>query len=381
MAVSSHKHKAQALILILTAVVVAYSSASGPEARYTGAPGDLNSCVQCHDTYHDANVGPGAVQVDNNPGVYTPGQDYTLVVTVQQANRQRYGFQLTAIDGDGNRAGTLTTLASDTQVNTETGLGGRQYIQHSQSGTLPSASDRRVWQVSWTAPANDVGTVRFYVAGNAANGNGNNQLDYIYTNAALSESPSSVVSVSLLSQLDGQTLAAGSPYTISWSATNTGNVDSYELRYSTDDGMTFPITNLIYSTVDADATSYQWTVPNTPTSQARLRLQAATKSGTAIEVKSGRFTISGSATSVIPAIATAWIDGKALFVTGDGFQQGAKVELNGEDQKTANLEDFSHQLKCKKAGKWIAPGSTVTLVVRNPDGARSEPFSFTRPSG
>jgi hypothetical protein len=275
----------------------------------------------------------------------------------------------------------LVPVTSDTQVNGETGFGGRQYIQHSQSGTLPSAPDRRVWQVRWTAPSSDVGTVRFYVAGNAANGNGNNQLDYIYTNSALSESPSTAVSISLLSQLDGQTLVAGTSVTINWSATNTGNVDSYELRYSTDDGMTFPITNLIYSTVDPNATGYQWTVPNNPTSQARLRLQAATKSGAAIEVKSGQFVISGSSSSVVPTITTVWIEGKALFVNGNDFQQGAKVELNGEDQKTANLEDFSHQLKCKKAGKWIPAGSTVMIVVRNPDGTRSEPFSYTRPSG
>jgi hypothetical protein len=59
---------------------------------------------------------------------------------------------------------------------------------------------------------------------------------------------------------------------------------------------------------------------------------------------------------------------------------GAVVEMDGEEQKTANEEDFSRMLKCKKAGNKINPGQTVTLVVRNPDGVRSASFAYTRPA-
>jgi hypothetical protein len=38
-------------------------------------------------------------------------------------------------------------------------------------------------------------------------------------------------------------------------------------------------------------------------------------------------------------------------------------------------------LIAKKSGKKIAPGETVTLQVRNSDGALSAPFSFSRPIG
>src|SRR5262249_1950077 len=102
------KKKIQAVVLILLASVVAYASAGGPA--------DLGNCTHCHDTFEVANVGPGSVRVDNAPNVYTPGQDYTLRVTVQQAGRTRFGFQLTALDKDANRAGTLATLDGTTQV-------------------------------------------------------------------------------------------------------------------------------------------------------------------------------------------------------------------------------------------------------------------------
>src|SRR5437773_2672801 len=127
-----YRKRIQVVIVILFATAVAYAKITGPDAGYTNAPGDLGNCTACHDTFHDPNVGPGSVRMNNVPAVYTPGQQYTLSVTVQQNNRQRFGFQLTAIDQNGSRAGTLESLGSDTQVNAETGAGGRQYIEHTE---------------------------------------------------------------------------------------------------------------------------------------------------------------------------------------------------------------------------------------------------------
>jgi hypothetical protein len=78
--------------------------------------------------------------------------------------------------------------------------------------------------------------------------------------------------------------------------------------------------------------------------------------------------------AAVPRITKVEVDGKKLYVYGEEFKQGAVVILNGEDQTTSNQGDFSHQLKCKKAGKKVSPGSTVILKVRNPDGIESDPF-------
>jgi hypothetical protein len=327
-------------------------------------------------------VGPGEVTIAGVPDVYEPGQTYTLAVTVSQTNRRRFGFQLTALDGANAKIGALAPIDSSTQLLGQTGPGGRQYVEHTQFGSLTSVVGSLTWQVKWAAPPTDMGTARFFVAGNAANNDGTNQNDYIYTNSASAESPTSNVALELHTDPGGQVLAAGTKYTIDWSATNTSNVDSYELRYSTDDGATFPITNLIFATTDASLTSCEWTVPNKPTTEARIRVTAATKAGLGVPpVVSGRFTIEGDAsTPTLPTITSAVVKGKKLFVNGENFEVGAKVELNGEDQKTVNLEDFSHSVKCKKAGKKIPPGATVMLRVRNPDGTASEDFEFKRPS-
>src|SRR5689334_6672433 len=132
-----HKRRLQAIVLVLFAAAVAYAKVTGPDAAYTGAPGDLGDCTACHDTYHFPNVGTGSVTLTGAPSIYTPGQQYDLMLTVQQITnppRGAFGFQLTAIDQNGNRAGTLVPLSSDSQVNPVTGVGGRQYIEHTQIG-------------------------------------------------------------------------------------------------------------------------------------------------------------------------------------------------------------------------------------------------------
>jgi hypothetical protein len=80
-----------------------------------------------------------------------------------------------------------------------------------------------------------------------------------------------------------------------------------------------------------------------------------------------------------PAISGASLSGRKLFVTGGGFGNGATILLNGEEQATRNDEqDPTGRLIGKRAGRKIAPGETVMLRVKNPDGKTSEGFHFTR---
>jgi len=312
--------------VILAFVSVAYAFAEGPDQGYTGAPGDFGDCTACHDTFAVANVGPGSVALGQTPNVYQPGQSYNLTVSLQDPQARRWGFELTGLDGQGNRVGTFAPL------------------------------------------------------GNAANDDGTDQGDYIYTNGVTIESPSTLVTLGLVSNPQGTTLDAGSTYTISWSATNSNNVASYEVRYSTDNGATFPITNLIFSTTDASDTSTQWVVPDTPTGAARIRVLASTDSGSVVTVISGAFTIQGSGGVQLPLIESAHNVGNKLIVVGQNFEAGAVVTVNAQPVFTVNKTDFSHKLACKKGLKGIQTGTAVTLTVTNPDGGISSPFLFTRPS-
>jgi uncharacterized delta-60 repeat protein len=85
--------------------------------------------------------------------------------------------------------------------------------------------------------------------------------------------------------------------------------------------------------------------------------------------------------TVVPQITGAEVSGKKLYVYGKNFDSGAEVWMNGEMQKKTRNDDLSPttMLIAKKTGKKIAPGETVTLQVRNSDGALSEEFTFMRP--
>jgi hypothetical protein len=78
-----------------------------------------------------------------------------------------------------------------------------------------------------------------------------------------------------------------------------------------------------------------------------------------------------------PQITGVRRQGKKLFVTGDHFDLGAVILVNGEPQKTANDETTPTTLLiAKKAGKLIGPNDVVNVEVQNPDGQTSTHTKF-----
>ena len=71
--------------------------------------------------------------------------------------------------------------------------------------------------------------------------------------------------------------------------------------------------------------------------------------------------------------------GKKLFVSGDNFDNGATILINGKEQNTLNDDEhWTSVLIGKKAGKKIDVGQIVTIQVRNSNGRLSQEFSFQR---
>ena len=164
----------------------ARANSSGPPASFTGAP-DESSCIACHSDF-PINSGGGNIRVTGLPAVYTPGAQYPVTVTVNHENGVVYGFQTTAINAQGQTAGTYTLPAQNPpQMQTVTGVIGtitRRYVQHTQAGILPTQFNTKSWTFNWTAPAQRSGGVVFYAAGNGANSDGSTSGDYIYTGFA-----------------------------------------------------------------------------------------------------------------------------------------------------------------------------------------------------
>jgi len=159
------------------------ASASGPTPSHTGAPNESN-CTACHSDF-PVNSGTGSVSISNISANYLPGQIIPMTVTTSQADAIIYGFQLTAVDSLGRRAGTFT-LPTQTPAQTQV-VGGivngiqRSYVEHTVNGIIPTVFGTKSWTFNWNAPAQRVGKISFYVSGNAANSDGSTSGDYIYT--------------------------------------------------------------------------------------------------------------------------------------------------------------------------------------------------------
>jgi hypothetical protein len=150
----------------------------GPDPGVNGVFGSNQTCNMsgCH-TGNPVNASGGSVSISGLPSAWTPSQTYPLTVTVSRTNQRLFGFQLSAVvDGTTQQAGNLTVAAGVKIVSTS----GIQFAEHSSA---KAGSGSATFTVNWTAPASaSAGTVRFNVAGNAANGDFTNQGDFIYTN-------------------------------------------------------------------------------------------------------------------------------------------------------------------------------------------------------
>jgi hypothetical protein len=171
-----------------TASVFAYST--GPDPGVNGAFGTSTNCAVCHGSFL-VNTGNGGVSLTGQPAAWMPGQTYPLTITVQPSTgSRRYGFQLSAIvDSTNQQAGILAKINNTVQTVCSPGSGPVGYpgINCSAPGAIQfaehtNANSTTTFTVNWTAPSSaGVGTVRFNLAGNSANGDGADLGDRIYT--------------------------------------------------------------------------------------------------------------------------------------------------------------------------------------------------------
>jgi uncharacterized protein (TIGR03437 family) len=149
------------------------------------------------------NGGGGKVEATFPFGLtYMPGVKQRLVVTVSDASARVWGFQATARQAASTvtMAGTFSSPDRNTAVvcgatprdpgEIFLDFGQNQncsptkpfaYVEHSGVGSARIKSGSQTYEFDWTPPATNVGDIRIYVAGNAANGNGSETGDHIYT--------------------------------------------------------------------------------------------------------------------------------------------------------------------------------------------------------
>ena len=152
---------------------------NGPSGGNYGAPGEQN-CTACHSgATLDGSAENTIVLLDanNQPTLtYVPGGAYTVNL-VMASNPAKKGFQATALSPSNAMAGTFTANLTTQIVNAVISGAQRNYAEHRASSNTSSTP---TWTWTWTAPATSVGDVKFYIATNKANNNGNPQGDQIY---------------------------------------------------------------------------------------------------------------------------------------------------------------------------------------------------------
>jgi uncharacterized protein (TIGR03437 family) len=113
------------------------------------------------------------------------------MVQVSDPTQQRWGFQLTArlnSDLQNGQAGDFTPVDNLTQVICEDAgpkpcSSGVSFIEHTSAGTRNGTKNGATFQFDWTPPPTNVGSLTFFVAGNAADGNASYTGDLIYASS------------------------------------------------------------------------------------------------------------------------------------------------------------------------------------------------------
>ena len=179
-------------------------------------------------------MGTGNVTVTfpNGP-TYVAGVKQHVVVTITDPLQKRWGFQATVRPASNPRlseAGDFESTDSFTQVVCQddsqkpvgepcAGTPNFQYVEHTTEGTRPGTPSPVSFEFDWTPDPTTTGNLTFYVAANAANGDGTQYGDHIYrATITLTQSAGAPPTVSSGGVVNGasfgSTIAAGSWVTI-----------------------------------------------------------------------------------------------------------------------------------------------------------------------
>ena len=168
--------------LLRPAPVAAYADGAPP--GFSGGFGE-SACDACH-FENPLNAKPGQLTLSGVPERFTPGERYTLTVTLARPEMKVGGFQLTArMENGGAQAGAFGDASGDGKrvriaIDNPNLI---QYVRQSREGAGPAPPGILRWEVVWTAPTT-ASPVQFNTAANAGDGDDTVRGDYVYTATA-----------------------------------------------------------------------------------------------------------------------------------------------------------------------------------------------------
>jgi len=205
-------HPKLVTVLFLTALASGVSLAlgagilyeNGPLPSYTGAPAVAKkpaefNCTLCHLNFawNNLNTPGGAVEILDLPQTYNVGLVYPIRVRLSTDSTAAFpercwGFQITAVRAsNGEGCGTFVLPDPDSMRVVAAadgeypGFGSRTYAEQTALGDHDGLASPVEWRLSWRAPNIPQGSVYFFCAGNATNGNQDPGGDFVFTTSEM----------------------------------------------------------------------------------------------------------------------------------------------------------------------------------------------------
>ena len=159
--------------------------------------------------------------------------------------------------------------------------------------------------------------------------------------------------ITVLDPNGGESIAAGSNYYVQWSSTDVANV---KLDYSIDDG-----TNWINIVDSIPSTGiYNWTVPNTLTSEGRVRISDVSDS-TTFDISDGPFTIQSSHIITVTAPnGGEEIQGNSTYEINWTSNDVQNVKIEYSINNGATWDSVADSVESSGAYQWNVPNVLTT---------------------
>ena len=252
-------------------IVASHPSTSSP---YTWTVNDMPS-TQCRIKISNAAGGDPTDESDAN---FTITSNPTITVDVPDVGESWEAEEPHDIVWHSH----IFTGNVDIELSTD---GGGTY-PHTIATNIPTPVSQTATSYTWTVSNTPSTQCRIKIS-NAAGGGPTDESDANFT---ITSNPT----ITIDDPNGGESLRAGWQYPIVWhSHIFTGNVD---IEFSTDGGGTYPhtIATNIPTPVSQTATSYTWTVSNTPSTTCRIKISDAA-TGTPFDMSDNDFTIADNA--------------------------------------------------------------------------------------
>jgi hypothetical protein len=149
------------------------SNGTGSPGAKTNSPMDGGNCTGCHSGTLNSGLGTATITSDIPVNGYVIGNTYTITLTGVKANCIKFGFELTAENGN-SKSGDFMIADNTTKL-----VNANNAVTHQSSGT--SGNGSKNWTMNWTPTANSNGNTTFYASLLFSNANSNNNGDNVFT--------------------------------------------------------------------------------------------------------------------------------------------------------------------------------------------------------